>query len=84
MIASTTLNDFPPPRSTSEIREQLAALNKVKTQALAYGTPDFASQVGMQSILRHEQELLEELRAAELLESNNATRFAAHTGKRGD
>ncbi len=61
-----------PPRSTTEIREQISDLTKVKASATAYGTPDFASQLGMQSILGHEQELLEELRAAELLESNNA------------
>lgn len=60
------------PRSTAEIREQLADLVKVKASATAYGKPNFASQIAMQSILGHEQELVEELRAAELLESNNA------------
>ena len=38
----------------------------------AYGTPDFASRAGLEVILGHERSLLEELRAAEMLESGGA------------
>lgn len=64
-------NSLPIPyRTTAEIRAQLADLAKRKAQATASGTSDFASRIGMQSILKHEQELLEELTAAEQFESN--------------
>jgi len=59
-------------RSSREIREQLADLAKVKATAAAHGTPDFASRLAAQSIARQEQELREELRAAEMLESGSA------------
>src|SRR5438093_1067377 len=38
------------PRSIKEIRRQLADLARVKAAAGAYGTPDFASQVGMRTV----------------------------------
>ncbi len=44
----------------------------MKAKAEAHGTADFASRIGLQSLLGHEQELLEELRAAEMLESGSA------------
>ncbi|HTU90808.1 MAG TPA: hypothetical protein VMF69_12085 [Gemmataceae bacterium] len=55
-------------RTSAEIREQLADLAKLKAQAEQLGTADFASRIGMQSILEHEQALLKELCAAQQLE----------------
>jgi hypothetical protein len=60
------------PRSAEEVRRQLADLAKVRDAARAYGTPDFASRAGLEAILGHERSLLEELRAAEMLESGGA------------
>jgi hypothetical protein len=60
------------PRSAAEIRRQVADLAKVRDAARAYGTPDFASRAGLEAILEHERSLLEELRAAEMLESGGA------------
>jgi hypothetical protein len=57
------------PRSAAEVRRQLADLTKVRDAARAYGTPDFASRAGLEAILGHERSLLEELHAAEMLES---------------
>ena len=59
-------------RTVSEIREQLLDLAKVRHAAEAYGTLDFASQIGLESILRHQDALHEELRASEMLESGSA------------
>ena len=64
------------PRAAAEVRRQLADLARLRETARAYGTPDFASRVGLDSILGHEQSLLEELRAAELLESESAAEIA--------
>ena len=64
------------PRSAAEIRLQLADLAKVRDAARAYGTPDFASRAGLEAILGHERSLLEELRAAEKLESSGAAEIA--------
>ncbi|HEY7429083.1 MAG TPA: hypothetical protein VH682_32950 [Gemmataceae bacterium] len=61
-----------PPRSAQEIKRQLADLAKVKAKADAYGVRDFASQLGLQSLRGQEQSLIEELRAAEMLESGSA------------
>jgi hypothetical protein len=60
-----------PPRSSQDVRAQLTDLAKVKAITSAYGTPDFASRLGMQGVLGHEEELLEELRAAEMVESGS-------------
>ena len=60
------------PRSASEVRRQLADLAKVRDAARAYGARDFASRAGLDAIHGHEQSLLEELRAAEMLESGSA------------
>lgn len=57
-----------PHRLSSEIRRQLADLDLVKVAAEAYGVRDFASQLQMESILGHREELLAELRAAEQAE----------------
>ena len=57
------------PRSTRQIREQLADLAEVKASTEAYGARDAASKMALQSIYAHEKELLDELRAAELLEA---------------
>ena len=73
MTTLTAINAIQaPPRSTREIKRELADLATVKAKAEAHGTPDFASRIGLQSILGHEQELVEELRAAEMLESGSA------------
>ncbi|MCX7011168.1 MAG: hypothetical protein NTW86_01140 [Candidatus Sumerlaeota bacterium] len=69
MADSASVMQASSPRSSRIIREQLADLASVKKETLAYGTPDFASRMGRESILRHEAELQEELRAAELIES---------------
>lgn len=70
MTTSKNTNGFQNPhRTPAEIREQLIDLNNLKAHATAYGTPDFASQLGMQSILAQERELKEELRVAILRES---------------
>ena len=68
MITSATSNGHPAPRSVPEIESQLADLVRLKAAADAYGIPDFASRAGMESLLRHEAELREELRAAQMLE----------------
>lgn len=60
------------PRSSREIKKQLADLSKVRAAAEHYGTPDFASRLGMRSILKHQTILSEELQAAEMLESGAA------------
>jgi GntR family transcriptional regulator len=62
-------NETPVVRSVKEIQEQLADLDKVKRVAENYGTPDFASELGMRSLRNHWRELLDELRAAKLLET---------------
>ena len=58
------------PRPAAEVQRQLADLARVHRAAEAYGTPDPASQAGMNSLLAHEQELKDELHAAKLLASN--------------
>jgi hypothetical protein len=58
-----------PPRSVSEIKCQLAELAKIIESAEAYGTPDFASKMGLKSLRGLEEELRKELQAAEMLES---------------
>lgn len=57
------------PRSTNEVKKQLADLSIVREAAEGHGTPDFASRLGMQSIVLHQNSLQQELRAAEMLES---------------
>jgi len=76
-------NETPVVRSVQEIQEQLADLDKVKRVAENYGTPDFASQLGMRSLLAHQRELLDELRAAKLLETKADAKFAVE-GDRED
>ena len=49
-------------RSVSEIKSQIADLLEVKYAAETYGVRDFASQVGMLTVINHEVELMEELR----------------------
>lgn len=56
------------PRSTHEIKQQLADFEKVRKLAENYGTPDFASTLGMQSICNLLDSLQQELRVAEWLE----------------
>ncbi len=70
MTTVTSLTAFrEAPRSSRAIREQLADLMKVKQAAEAYGTPDFASKMGLIALLNQEAMLQDELRAAEMLES---------------
>lgn len=47
------------------VRAQLAEFAMVQEAAAAYGTPDFASQLGASSLQRHALELQAELKAAE-------------------
>ena len=49
------------PHSTHEIKKQLADFEIVRTLAESYGTPDFASQVGLQSIRLHLSRTAQEL-----------------------
>jgi len=56
-------------RATPRIQEQLKDLDEVIQVAEKYGTPDFASELGMRSLLTHRQELLDELQTAEGLET---------------
>ncbi len=60
------------PRSSSEIKKQLAELANVRACAEHYGAIDFASQIGMRSILLHEASLQAELGEAEQRESTSA------------
>lgn len=69
----TNVHAEAPPRSVQVIKAQLPDLAKVKKMAVAYCERDFASSAGMQSLLIHERELLEELHAAaEILERDRA------------
>ncbi len=58
-----------PPRTTGVIRAQLADLESLLRSGEAYGERDFAAQLGMASLRTHQRDLIEELRAAELVES---------------
>jgi hypothetical protein len=69
-----------PPRSAGEIRKQLADLAIVRAAAERHGTPDFASTLGMQSICLHQDALLRELRAAEMLESGADVELVVNGG----
>jgi hypothetical protein len=51
------------------IEEQLRDLSHVLDAARTYGTPDAASEFGLASLIGHQQELLDEKRAAQLLAS---------------
>jgi hypothetical protein len=51
------------------VRAQLADLIQVQEAAALYGTPDFASRLGWETLWSQDQALRAELRAAELLES---------------
>lgn len=64
------------PRTAAEVRRQLADLAKVRDAARAYGARDFASRAGLDAIVGHEQSLLQELHAAEMLESGSAAELA--------
>ncbi len=69
MTMTTQLVDITDaPRFTAEIREQLSDLGKVIEVARRHGTRDFASQVGWESLILHEQELLAELAESEIYE----------------
>ncbi len=57
------------PRPSNEIKKQLADLAIVRAAAERFGNPDFASQIGLQSICLHQNLLLDELKASEMLES---------------
>src|SRR3990172_9137780 len=73
--AQSACESYPTPRPIAVIRKQLSDLKGVKQEASEYGTPDFASKMGMRSILNHESELLDELRAAQLLASSADAEF---------
>lgn len=59
------------PRPSSIVREQLGDLAKVQKAIEEHGVVDFASKMAMQSVQNDEAGLREELRAAEILESDH-------------
>ncbi len=63
-------------RSAKEIRTQLRDLAQVKKAAEEYGFPDFASKLSWDSLCAHESDLMDELRAAELLDSEADAEFS--------
>lgn len=76
-------NDTQVVRSVRQIQEQLTDFDEVMRSAEEYGTPDFASELGMQSLLTHRRELLDELRAAKRIEAK-AGADSALERKRGN
>lgn len=64
------------PRSIHEIKEQLADLKNVWSEVAKYPADDFASQLSRENFKRHEAELLNELRAAQLLDSKADAEFS--------
>ncbi len=66
------------PRFSAEIREQLSDLRKVIEVARRHGTRDFASQVGWESLILHEQELMDELAESELYEQTQKSGAESH------
>ena len=57
------------PRAAALIKEQLADLEKVKS-SINYNEPfDISMKFSLESLKRHEEELREELMAAEMIES---------------
>ncbi len=52
-------------RTPEEIREQIRDFEKVVKLAEEYGTPDVASQLGLESIRLHAESLSQALRVAE-------------------
>lgn len=64
------------PRASAIIKQQLSDLAEVITEANKYGTPDFASEIAYKSLLQNEEELHEELKASELIESTNDVEVA--------
>ena len=59
------------PRPLTVVESQLAAFRKGKELSESFGTDDFASQLAMESMLAYEEALIDEYRAAELLESTD-------------
>ena len=59
------------PRPASLVKEQLTDLSKVRESMERHGIADFASQMAMQAVQNESARLLDELRAAELLESGH-------------
>jgi hypothetical protein len=59
------------PRSVEIIKKQLADLAKVKAISDYNANIDFASRIFLDSMNSHEQDLIEELKAAELLETKS-------------
>ncbi|MDQ2733342.1 MAG: hypothetical protein M3Y56_16965 [Armatimonadota bacterium] len=57
------------PRASVVVREQLSDLAKVRKAIEEHGAVDFASKMAMQSVQNDEARLMDELRAAEMLES---------------
>lgn len=67
------------PGASSTIRAQLEEFRAASKAARDYGPRDFASRLALQAIDQHEAELIEELHAADMLESH-ATANATATG----
>lgn len=79
MIGTASTDNLQGPRSVSEIKTQLSELTEVRRIAEAYGARDFASQIGLESIKKHEQSLRAELQAAEMLESGSDVELVFQT-----
>ena len=66
-------------RTPEEIREQIRDFEKVVKLAEEYGTPDVASQLGLESIRLHAESLSQALRVAEISErTRTAMRLEVH------
>jgi len=64
------------PRPVSVVESQLREFRAACKSANKYGAPDFASQIALDSMQNHEEELMEELKAAQLLESDADAEFS--------
>jgi hypothetical protein len=66
------------PRPVSVVESQLREFRAACKSAHKYGAPDFASQIALDSMQKHEEELMEELKAAQLLESDADAEFSVN------
>jgi hypothetical protein len=59
------------PRPESEVRSQLEELRNLISASRAVASDDFASELSLESLVTHEADLLQELRAAEMITSGS-------------